>query len=134
MRNQNRLDEGKIEQLVASLRSIDTPQAELVDAIRIEAGYFEKNAERLRYPEFRRQHLFVGTGGMKAACKTVIGSRLKQSGMVWTVRGANAIIALRCSFLSSASRVMGRYAVHDLHFYVALDPVSPPGRRSQGVH
>jgi hypothetical protein len=27
----------------------------------------------------------------------VIGSRLKQSGMFWTVRGANAILALRCS-------------------------------------
>jgi hypothetical protein len=29
-----------------------------------------------------------------------IGSRLKQSGMFWTVRGANAIIALRCCQLS----------------------------------
>ncbi len=29
-----------------------------------------------------------------------IGLRLKQSGMRWTVRGANAIIALRCSELS----------------------------------
>jgi hypothetical protein len=33
---------------------------------------------------------------IEAGCKTVIGSRLKQSGMFWTVRGANAIIALRC--------------------------------------
>jgi hypothetical protein len=30
----------------------------------------------------------------------VIGSRLKQSGMFWTVRGANAIIALRCCLLN----------------------------------
>ena len=100
LRQQDRLDEGKIEKLVASLRSIDTPQAELAETIRSEADYFEKNADRMRYPEFRRQHLFVGTGVMEAGCKTVIGSRLKQSGMFWTVRGANAIIALRCCCLS----------------------------------
>ena len=37
---------------------------------------------------------------IEAACKSLIGSRLKQSGMFWTVRGANAIIALRCLHLS----------------------------------
>lgn len=100
MRQQDRLDEGKIEKLMASLRSINTPQAELAETIRTEADYFEKNADRMRYPQFRSQHLFVGTGVMEAACKTVIGSRLKQSGMFWTVRGANAIIALRCCCLS----------------------------------
>ena len=68
--------------------------------IRLEADYFERNAERMRYPEFRLQHLFVGSGVIEAACKTVIGTRLKQSGMFWTIRGANAIIALRCSHLS----------------------------------
>jgi hypothetical protein len=65
-----------------------------------EANYFESNAERMRYPRFRRQGLFVGTGVVEAGCKTVIGTRLKRSGMFWTVRGANAIIALRCCRLS----------------------------------
>ena len=54
----------------------------------------------MRYPKFRRQHLFVGSGVIEAGCKTVIGSRLKQSGMFWTVQGANAIIALRCCHLN----------------------------------
>jgi hypothetical protein len=58
------------------------------------------NAERMRYPKFRRQHLFVASGVIEAGCKTVIGSRLKQSGMFWTVRGANAIVALRCCRLN----------------------------------
>src|SRR6266852_4125187 len=57
---------------------------------------FHKNAARMRYPAFRRQKLFVGTGVIEAGCKTLIGTRLKRSGMFWTVRGANAIIALRC--------------------------------------
>ena len=61
-----------------------------------EVEYFAKNAQRMQYPEFRRQHLFVGSGVVEAGCKTMIGSRCKGSGMFWTVRGANAILALRC--------------------------------------
>jgi hypothetical protein len=90
------LDKGKIEKLVGALRSIDVTNPEVAEKLRIEADYFERNAERMRYPKFRRQHLFVGSGVIEAGCKTVIGSRLKQSGMFWTVRGGNAIIALRC--------------------------------------
>jgi hypothetical protein len=94
------LDKGKIETLVLTLRSIDSTNPEVIEKLRIETNYFERNAERMRYPKFRRQHLFVGSGVIEAGCKTVIGSRLKQSGMFWTVRGANAIVALRCCHLN----------------------------------
>ena len=97
---QRLLDKGKIEKLVGALRSITSTNPELVEKIRIEADYFDRNADRMRYPNFRRQHLFVGSGVIEAGCKTVIGSRLKQSGMFWTVRAANAIIALRCCLLN----------------------------------
>jgi hypothetical protein len=82
MGQQNRLENGRIEQLVSSLRSISSSNPELRETIRNQADYFEKNAERMRYPEFRRQHLFVGSGVIEAGCKTAIGSRTKQSGMV----------------------------------------------------
>ena len=94
------LDKGKIEKLVLAIRSIHSTNPEVADKIRTEADYFETNAERMRYPKFRKQHLFVGSGVIEAGCKTVIGSRLKQSGMFWTVRGANAILALRCCHLN----------------------------------
>jgi len=96
------LDNGKIEKLVATLHklSVTEPNAELSKAIHTEAEYFDNNRERMRYPEFRKKNLFVGSGVIEAGCKTVIGSRLKQSGMFWTVRGANAIITLRCCLLN----------------------------------
>lgn len=94
------LDKGKIEKLVNAIRALDSANPEVAEKIRLEADYFERNAERMRYPKFRRQHLFVGSGVIEAGCKTVIGSRLKRSGMFWTVRGANAIIALRCCHLN----------------------------------
>lgn len=95
------LDTGKIEKLVTAIRSIRSAHLELAEKIRIEADYFERNTERMRYPQFRSQHLFVGSGVIEAGCKTVIGSRLKQSGMFWTVPGANAILALRCCHLNA---------------------------------
>lgn len=48
--------------------------------------------------------LCTSTGVLEAGCGVAIGVRLKRSGMLWTVRGANAIIALRCAILS------GRFA------------------------
>lgn len=65
-----------------------------------ELHYFESNALQMRYAEFRKKGFFVGSGVVEAGCRTVIGQRLKQSGMRWSVRGANAIIALRCCILS----------------------------------
>lgn len=97
---QNRLDKGKIEKLALALRSIQTTNPEVAEKLRTETEYFQTNAERMRYPKFRSQHLFVGSGVIEAGCKTVIGSRLKRSGMFWTVRGANAILALRCCQLN----------------------------------
>ena len=94
------LDKGRIEKLILSLRSIASTHTEVLEKIRTEADSFQRNAERLRYPKFRRQHLFVGSGVIQAGCRTVIGSRMKRSGMFWTVRGANAILALRCCHLN----------------------------------
>ena len=54
----------------------------------------------MRYGAFRRQGWFVGSGVVEAGCRTVVGQRLKQSGMHWSLRGANAITTLRCIQLS----------------------------------
>lgn len=96
------LDKGKIGRLVASLRSIRVSDADLAKKIRNEANYFAHNAARMNYPQFRKLHLFVGSEVIEAGCKTVIGQRLKQSGMFWTVKGANAILALRCTHLNGS--------------------------------
>lgn len=99
-RSLDRLDRGKIEALVKILRAVRPKNQEVSDLLSNEADYFERNAHRMRYPDFRAQGLFVGSGVVEAGCKEVIGARLKRSGMFWTVRGANTIIALRCCRLS----------------------------------
>ncbi len=95
------LDEGKIETFVEEARGCLPKDPTAGKEAQTEIGYFERNKERMRYADFYAQHLFVGSGVIEAGCKTLIGYRLKQSGMEWTVRGANAIIPLRCLMLSN---------------------------------
>jgi hypothetical protein len=95
------LDEGKVENVIGAIKQLSSQSGTHKDLCDREMGYFEKNKERMRYAEFRRLGLFVGSGVLEAGCRSVIGQRLKQSGMHWTVEGANKIIALRCSIMSN---------------------------------
>jgi hypothetical protein len=99
------LDHGDIDGICRAARAyslVGLKKAELDTAL----GYFENNAPRMRYRWFRSRGLFVGSGVVEAGCKSVIGQRLKQSGMHWTVGGADAIIALRCREASSQREVI----------------------------
>jgi len=95
------LDQGKVEKILVQAQRKLPPNAEARKKAEKELHYLEKNKHRMRYAEFRAQGLFVGSGVVEAGCKTVIGQRLKQSGMEWSMRGANAIIALRCVMKSN---------------------------------
>jgi hypothetical protein len=63
--------------------------------------YFETNAHRMRYDWYRSLGLFIGSGVVEAGCKSVIGQRLKLSGMRWTEPGATGILTLRCQEASN---------------------------------
>jgi hypothetical protein len=93
------LDDGKLHDIVHALRAHSASCAEATKC----ALYIFHNRTRMRYPKFRAQGFCTSTGVLEAGCKVAIGTRLKRSGMHWTLHGANAIIALRCSKLS------GRY-------------------------
>ena len=90
------LDEGRLEKL---LRALDI-HASGCDEARKCRDYIAENRHRMRYPEFHAQGLCTSTGVVEAGCKFAIGTRLKRAGMHWTVEGADAIIALRCTILS----------------------------------
>jgi hypothetical protein len=94
------LDEGELQTILSEAHTRMPRSGKRRAALKKESAYFCNNAHRMRYDEFRALGLFVGSGVVEAGCKTVIGKRLKQSGMEWTVRGANAIISLRCCHLS----------------------------------
>ena len=89
------LDNGDIPALLAAgrnLRFIGSLASERDKALH----YFETNAHRMHYAWYRSLGLFVGSGVVEAGCKSVIGQRLKLSGMRWTEDGATGILTLRC--------------------------------------
>lgn len=95
------LDNGDVENVIKAIKQLSPSTEKGREVCEKAINYFEKNKERMRYNVFRKKGLFVGSGVLEAGCKTVIGQRLKQSGMHWSVIGANNIIALRCCFLSN---------------------------------
>jgi len=64
-------------------------------------AYFERNRVRMSYQTFRQAGYFIGSGVVEAGCKTVVGQRLKHSGMLWGRKGASHLLAVRCALLSS---------------------------------
>jgi hypothetical protein len=97
------LCEGHIEEVVKRIEGLPTIQPEPGTARsvpEIEAEYFRTNIERMRYPTFRAQGMHIGSGIAEAACKTVVSTRAKRSGMRWTPAGLDAVLALRTAVLN----------------------------------
>ena len=105
----------KVEELIAQARAecADKPCNQAVEK---ELGYFVSNIARMRYGTFRGQGFFIGSGVVEAGCKTVIGSRCKQSGMFWGEPGAENILALRCI---RASRRLDQFWKERLNHHAA---------------
>ncbi len=58
--------------------------------------YIENNKDKIDYSTYEHNGWFVGSGAIESSNKTVTQLRLKQSGMRWSVNGANYMITLRC--------------------------------------
>lgn len=99
------LAQGQIEEVIAAIERLPA-MAPLPGRSRsipeTEADYFRTNIERMRYSLFRAQGMHVGSGIAEAACKVVVSTRAKRSGMRWTPDGLDAILALRTAVLNNA--------------------------------
>lgn len=95
-RRHEELDSGRFNDLLRAVRR----HADGCEEARQCFQYLHRNRDRMRYPQFEAEGLCTSSGVVEAGCKVTIGTRLKRSGMHWTVSGANAIIALRCCRLS----------------------------------
>ena len=62
--------------------------------------YVSTNEEQMRYDVFRDKGYDIGSGAVEAACKHVVGKRLKQSGMIWSRADSSATLSLRVTWLN----------------------------------
>ncbi len=91
----------RIDAIIARAKA-DLPSGKLAqEAALKQIAYFEKNRHRMLYATFRAQGFFIGSGVVEAGCKTVVGKRFKNSGMFWTVAGAQNILTLRTALLGN---------------------------------
>jgi hypothetical protein len=95
-----RLKEAGPTSLLRALHRLQPTSAEAQEAVRTERGYFARHRRRMQYPEFRARGMMIGSGPVEAACKVVVGHRLKRAGMRWTQAGADAVLAVRCALLN----------------------------------
>ena len=116
-----RLLADEVETLIAEARH-EALELGRAAAVETELGYFVRNVARMQYGTFRQQGFFIGSGVIEAGCKTVIGTRCKQSGMFWSVTGAENILALRCIH---ASRRLENFWKYRLNHHAARNDALP---------
>jgi hypothetical protein len=86
---------GEVEAVITSVSELSSSNADITEQIEDNITYFTNNKERMRYNEYRDKGYHIGSGTIESACKHIVGQRLKQAGMTWSVEGADAIIQLR---------------------------------------
>jgi hypothetical protein len=100
---------GRIQDLADQARSVSLPDQATSGKVATAIGYFTKNWFRMQYATFREQGLLIGSGAVEAACKSLAEARAAQSGMRWTIRGADPVLALRALHRSTDNPTSPRY-------------------------
>jgi len=97
------LCQGRVPEVIAAIEKLpelSPPPGKTKSIPQTEAEYFRTNQQRMQYPVFRAQGMHLGSGIAEAACKTVVSTRAKRSGMRWTPGGLATILAIRTALLS----------------------------------
>lgn len=88
--------------------------------------YLRKRMKYMKYAEYRRVGVPLGSGVTEAGCKTVYTQRLKLSGMRWQKVGAQTILNLRVLQLSGVWDEAYKRALN------ASEEPTVPGQRGSG--
>jgi hypothetical protein len=87
--------------IVEELENYQWPDKPTVQAQQEETlAYLKNNVHRMDYPRYLANGWCIGSGAMESACKTVVGQRLKLSGMRWGEKGTDYMCQLRAIYRS----------------------------------
>jgi hypothetical protein len=99
--------------LIRALKRREGRTAREREDIRRERAYFARNGHRMQYQTYRAAGMMIGSGPIEAACKVVVGQRLKLAGMRWARAGADSILAIRTTLLSGDQALLQQMARAD---------------------
>jgi hypothetical protein len=95
--------EGKVGGVIRGLRQMRTkhglrgPKAKTLTQV---ANYLESNRDFMRYDEYLAAGYPIGSGVAEGACRHLVKDRLEQTGMRWSVAGAQAMLHVRATYLN----------------------------------
>jgi len=104
----------RVDRLIGEARTALPKSGQNRQLAREQIDFFNGHKNRMRYGTYRRKGWFIGSGVVEAGCKTVIGKRLKQSGMFWSETGASCVLNFRTLLLSSRFDAFWRDRQNDL--------------------
>ena len=95
------LKQGKSGKIISNVRSctMSSPTAKKEQQKLL--NYLSDNEYRMRYNEYLEAGLFIGSGAIEAAHRTVVQCRMKRSGQRWSPKGAQHMLNLRVTYMSN---------------------------------
>ena len=74
----------------------------------------------MNYFELRQKKLPIGSGAVEAACKNLIGARMKKSGMRWSIDGGQTVCTRLLLFIKCCCNFHNFFVGHRLKFLFDL--------------
>lgn len=94
------LKDGKIQQLKGIFKRMKPKTDEQREQLTETSRYFNNHGHKMKYPEYKEMGLHISSGVIEAACKHIIQTRFKRSGMRWSRQGAENLLSLRVADLN----------------------------------
>ncbi len=92
--------EDHVDRVISEGRHLQAQGADDPEVVEEQLAFLERHRQRMAYGTYRANQWFIGSGVVEAGCRTVVGKRLKQSGMFWSVTGATCVLNFRTLLLS----------------------------------
>lgn len=107
--------EGNVNRVIGGLRQMRTkrrlPKASR-DILNAVIGYFQNNCDHMRYDEYLAAGYPIGSGVAEGACRHLVKDRMEQTGMRWTVEGAQPLLSLRAIYLNGDWKSFMEYRIN----------------------
>jgi len=97
-------------ELMRKLRAWEPENETAREVRRVQLAYFERQQERMGYPEYLRRGYPIGSGAVEGACKHVVADRFDGGGMRWKLGTADPVMQLRAALLTQPRIDLRNYA------------------------
>lgn len=87
-------------ELLRQLRAWEPVEAPAREVRRVQLAYFERQQERMRYPDYLRREFPIGSGAVEGACKHIVADRFDGGGMRWKLATADPVMQLRAALIT----------------------------------